>query len=103
MPRDEACSAFKVIRFAESAGEPFCPHCGTVETYEMTIASNGKGGPVSGPMFKCRACRRKFSVTSSTIINTRKMKIEASSSHESDAYFFNRRLKMVATPMEQPT
>lgn len=75
LSHEEAYDTFKAIRFAENGGAPFCPHCGTVEPYEMVITRKGKNGPVPTPMFKCRACRRKFSVTSGTIFNSRKLKI----------------------------
>lgn len=60
---DKAYQAFKAIRWAETEGNPVCPRCGSLEAYE--ISSRRK--------FKCAGCRHQFSVTSGTILASRKM------------------------------
>jgi ISXO2-like transposase domain/Transposase zinc-ribbon domain len=62
----EAFGVFQRVRFADNAGEPFCPNCGCAKVY--TLAET----PIRG---KCAACRRKFSVTSGTIFHGRKLAI----------------------------
>jgi len=63
MSDDEAFEAFKAIRWAATAGAPFCPRCGCVEAYAFATSRR----------FKCKACGHKFSVTSGTIFASRKM------------------------------
>jgi transposase-like protein len=65
MSEEEARAAFCEIRWSENGGEPFCPHCGGTEIYRYT----------SRPIFRCKACRRQFSVTSGTLFHSRKMPI----------------------------
>jgi len=63
MSDEEAREAFKAIRWADTEGEPVCPHCdcAAVNTYK------------SRPIFKCKGCGKQFSVTSGTIFANRKM------------------------------
>ena len=56
-------TAFRAIRWAETEGEPVCPECGSVESYDL------KGRPV----WKCKACAKQFSITSGTIFHGRKL------------------------------
>ena len=63
MGEDKAYETFKALRFAETDGEPTCPKCGCVETYEISTRRR----------FKCAACYAQFSVTSSTIFASRKL------------------------------
>jgi transposase-like protein len=58
---EKAYETFKRIRWAD--GEPVCPDCGCVETYEIKTRRK----------FKCSACYRQFSVTSGTIFASRKL------------------------------
>lgn len=60
MSDDEAFAAFKAMRWV--GGEPVCPRCGGVEPYAC-----------AGREWKCRACRRRFSVTSGTLFHGRKL------------------------------
>jgi hypothetical protein len=60
---EAAYQTFKAIRWAENDGEAVCPHCGCVETYEITTRRK----------FKCAGCYHQFSVTSGTIFASRKM------------------------------
>jgi transposase-like protein len=60
---DEAFATFKKVRWAETDGEPVCPHCGCVAVYEYKARR----------IFKCQGCERQFSITSGTIFASRKM------------------------------
>jgi len=74
---DECYAAFEALRFADADGVPFCPHCGTLDAYRLTIQRRTKSGPKPTKLYKCRAgeCRKQFSVTSGTIFDHRKMSI----------------------------
>lgn len=65
MSEEEAHAKFCEIRWSENDGKPFCPHCGCTEIYTYTARR----------IFKCKACRRQFSVTSGTLFHSRKMPI----------------------------
>jgi len=56
-------TAFRAIRWPETKGEPICPECGSVESYDL------KGRPV----WKCKGCKKQFSITSGTIFHGRKL------------------------------
>ena len=68
MRMDDAAAfgVFQAVRFAANNGEPFCPRCGVAKVYTLAEA------PVR---WKCSACRKKLSVTSSTIFHSRKLAI----------------------------
>ena len=57
MKDDEAEMTFRHIRWAETEGEPVCPHCGGVDAYDCRRL---KGAP----RFRCRACGKDFTITS---------------------------------------
>jgi transposase-like protein len=63
MSDEEAHARFVAIRFAANRGEPFCPHCGVIKVYQLAET------PIR---WKCSGCRRKFSVTSGTLLHSRK-------------------------------
>lgn len=65
MTDDEAHGAFVAIRFADNGGEPFCPHCECLTVYPLPAYRR----------WKCKACRRQFSVTSGTTFASRKLPI----------------------------
>jgi transposase-like protein len=60
---DKAYATFRKLRWPNTDGEPVCPHCGGVDAYEITTRRR----------FKCSACGKQFSVTSGTILASRKM------------------------------
>lgn len=60
---DQAFETFKAIRWADNAGEAYCPKCGCVAVYQFK----------SRRIFKCKGCEAQFSVTSGTIFSGRKM------------------------------
>lgn len=60
MTDEQAFETFKAMRWAD--GEAVCPRCGGLDPY--TCANRE---------WKCRACRRRFSVTSGTLFHGRKL------------------------------
>ncbi len=60
---DQAYETFRKLRWPETDGEAVCPHCGCLDSYEITTRRK----------FKCAACHRQYSVTSGTIFASRKM------------------------------
>jgi transposase-like protein len=66
MTDEEAHSKFMAIRWAANDGKPYCPFCGCLTIYTLSETP---------PRWKCKACRRKFSVTSQTIFASRKLPI----------------------------
>src|SRR3954470_2700138 len=42
-------------------GKPFCPHCGEHGAYKLT-AKPGSKRPVAPGVYKCKACRKQFTV-----------------------------------------
>ncbi len=62
----DAEMAFRRIRWADTNGEPVCPHCGGVDAYDCRRL---KGAP----RFRCRACVKDFSITSGTLFASHKL------------------------------
>jgi transposase-like protein len=65
MSDDEAHAMFQAIRWADNGGEPFYPRCECQIVYAMGTRR----------LWKCKACRHQFSVTSGTIFASRKLPI----------------------------
>jgi transposase-like protein len=63
MSDGEAWETFRAIRWADNAGEAYCPKCGCVALYEFKTRK----------VWKCKGCGAEFSVTSGTIFASRKM------------------------------
>ncbi len=63
MSEQEAFEAFKQIRWAKNAGEPFCPRCGCLSVYSYKTRR----------IFRCKGCNAQFSVTTDTIFASRKL------------------------------
>jgi transposase-like protein len=61
----EAETAFRKLRWPETAGEPVCPNCGGLDAY---FCRRGNGAP----RFRCRACKKDFSVTAGTLFASHK-------------------------------
>lgn len=59
----KAYETFCKLRWPETDGEPICPRCGCIEAYKITTRRR----------FKCAACSHQYSVTSGTILHSRKM------------------------------
>src|ERR1700726_1017796 len=62
----DAEMAFRRIRWADTDGEPVCPHCGGVDAYDCRRL---KGAP----RFRCRACVKDFTITSGTLFASHKL------------------------------
>jgi transposase-like protein len=62
---EETHAKFVEIRFAENAGAPFCPRCGSLDANTIPTRRT----------WQCKACKKQFSVTSGTIFASRKLPI----------------------------
>jgi transposase-like protein len=62
----DAETAFRRIRWADTNGDPVCPHCGGVDAYDCRRL---KGAP----RFRCRACVKDFTITSGTLFASHKL------------------------------
>src|SRR5438270_11331749 len=62
----DAEKAFRCVRWADTNGEPVCPYCGGVDAYDCRR-------PKGAPRFRCRACRKDFSITSGTLFASHKL------------------------------
>ena len=68
---DEQARAFlEQMRWPDG---PQCPKCGAPEPYRITRKSNTKNSVRS--LYKCRACKRQFTVTVGTIFEDSKIKL----------------------------
>jgi len=68
MTEEEAVSVFQRIRWDDTDGKPVCPHCGCPTCYFCPKADNA-------PRWRCKACRKDFSVTSGTLFAYHKLPI----------------------------
>lgn len=66
----DAEMTFRRIRWADTDGEPVCPHCGGVDAYDCRRL---KGAP----RFRCRACVKDFTITSGTLFASHKLPLRA--------------------------
>jgi len=66
MKDTEAEKTFRGIRWADTNGEPVCPHCGGLDAYDCRRL---KGAP----RFRCRGCGKDFSITSGTLFASHKL------------------------------
>ena len=62
----QAEDTFKAIRWAHTEGKPVCPHCECPTVYEARR-------PSGALRFRCKACRKDFSITSGTLFASHKM------------------------------
>ncbi len=62
----EAEMALRKVRWDETEGNPVCPHCGSLDAYDCRRL---KGAP----RFRCRACRKDFTITSGTLFANHKL------------------------------
>src|SRR4030088_2591092 len=66
----KAETAFKMIRWADTNGTPVCPSCGSVEAYEAR-------GPNGALRFRCKGCKKDFTVTSGTLFASHKLPLKS--------------------------
>lgn len=71
MTEDEAREMLENIRWN---GQPVCPHCNSVEAYKLTPKGDTKTKVRNG-VYKCKACRKQFTVTVGTIFEGSRIKI----------------------------
>ena len=62
----QAEAEFRAIRWPDTNGAPVCPECGGLDAYECRR-------PSGSLRFRCRACRRDFSITSGTLFASHKL------------------------------
>lgn len=66
MSDKEAEAMFCKVRWPETEGAPVCPKCGGLNAYDCRR-------PNGAPRFRCRACKKDFSITSGTLFASHKM------------------------------
>src|ERR1700724_4386245 len=70
MSDEEAERVFVRLRWSDNDGNAFCPHCGCLIVYSCRR-------PNGAPRWRCKACRKDFSVTSGTLFAFHKMPLRA--------------------------
>jgi transposase-like protein len=70
MPEEEVERTFVRLRWQDNEGNAYCPHCGCTTVY-LARRTNG------APRWRCKACRKDFSVTSGTLFAFHKMPLRA--------------------------
>lgn len=66
MSNADAETTFRMVRWADTAGEPVCPICGGLDAYDCRR-------PNGAPRYRCRACAKDFSITSGTLFASHKL------------------------------
>jgi len=66
----EAETAFRTVRWPETDGAPVCPECGGLDAYECRRQTGAM-------RFRCRACRKDFSITSGTLFASHKLPLRS--------------------------
>lgn len=69
MSDKEAEAVFAAIRWAETDGRPVCPACGCDAVYDCRR-------PSGAPRWRCKACRKDFSLTSGTLFAFHKLPLQ---------------------------
>jgi transposase-like protein len=70
MSDEEAELVFVRLRWADNHGDAYCPHCGCLIVYACRR-------PNGAPRWRCKACRKDFSVTSGTLFAFHKMPLRS--------------------------
>jgi len=66
----EAEALFRKVRWADTEGQPVCPHCGGLDAYEARR-------PNGSLRFRCKACGKDFTITSGTLFASRKLPLRS--------------------------
>src|SRR5580704_11463629 len=66
----EAETMFCRVRWPDTQGKPVCPHCGGLEAYEARR-------PNGSLRFRCKACKKDFTLTAGTLFASHKMPLKA--------------------------
>ena len=69
MANDKAEALFAGLRWPETDGKAVCPHCGCLTCYEARR-------PNGALRFRCKACRKDFSLTSGTLFAFHKLPLQ---------------------------
>lgn len=69
LSEDEARELLESIRWN---GKPVCPHCENEEVYKLTPK---EGSKTRKGLYKCKACRKQFTVTVGTVMERSRIKI----------------------------
>src|SRR6201981_2759645 len=69
MSDEEVDRVFIQLRCSDNKGDPYCPHCGCPTVYACRR-------PNGAPRWRCKACRKDFSVTSGTLFAFHKMPLK---------------------------
>lgn len=69
LTEDEAREILESIRWN---GQPVCPHCNSNEAYKLTPK---EGSKTRKGVYKCKSCRKQFTVTVGTIFEGSRIKI----------------------------
>src|ERR1700730_4072859 len=70
MSDEEAEQIFIKLRWSGNDGKAFCPHCGCPTVYSCRR-------PNGALRWRCKACRKDFSVTSGTLFASHKLPLKA--------------------------
>jgi transposase-like protein len=70
MSDEQAERVFVRLRFSANNGAAYCPHCGCLTVYACRR-------PNGAPRWRCKACRKDFSITSGTLFAFHKMPLRA--------------------------
>src|ERR1700680_1999566 len=70
MSDEEAEQTFIKLRWSGTDGKAFCPHCGCAIVYSCRR-------PNGAPRWRCKACRKDFSVTSGTLFAHHKLPLKS--------------------------
>src|SRR3984893_8238782 len=70
MSDEEAERVFVRLRWSDNDGNAYCPHCGCTIVYSCRR-------PNGAPRWRCKACRKDFSVTSGTLFAFHKMPLRS--------------------------
>ncbi len=62
----EAEGMFRRVRWADTDGQPVCTDCGGLDAYDCRR-------PNGAPRYRCRACKKDFSITSGTLFASHKL------------------------------
>src|ERR1035441_249735 len=77
-PEADAYESLEEMRWA---GQPFCPHCGSVSEHYFLKPANGTsrktrtGSASERRVWKCRDCRKQFTVLTGTIFHGTKIPV----------------------------
>src|SRR6202007_742453 len=70
MSDEEAERTFVRLRWSDNGGNAYCPHCGCTIVYSCRR-------PNGAPRWRCKACRKDFSVTSGTLFAFHKLPLRS--------------------------